>query len=187
EVDLKTGKVLRARNLADTVFGEGAVAVGDVIVSLTWRRGVGLVHDIADFKPIRSFPIEGEGWGLTYDGENLIMSDGTAQLRYLDPETFKVTKTLAVTVEERPVDRLNELEWVEGEIYANVWQTDWIVRIDPQSGAVIGLIDVSRLFPAEKRNEPYNDVPNGVAWDATSGKLYVTGKNWPKMFEIANP
>ncbi len=183
QVDLKTGKVLKDYKLNPQVFGEGIAFVDDTIVQLTWRRQIAIVYDRKTLKPQRSFPYRGEGWGLTYDGTHLIMSDGTSRLRFLNPKTFRVVKRLRVSDGDREINRLNELEYVGGEIFANVWHSDRVARISPKTGEVLGWIDLSGLLkPGEVDNE--EAVLNGIAYDAKTKKLYVTGKNWPKLFEI---
>ncbi len=183
QVDLKTGKVLKEYKLNPQIFGEGITFVDDTIVQLTWRRGLAIVYDRKTLRPLRSFTYRGEGWGLTYDGTHLIMSDGTSRLRFLNPKTFRVVKRLRVNDGRREVPQLNELEYVGGEIFANVWHTDRIARISPKTGEVLGWIDLGGLLkPGEMKNE--EAVLNGIAYDAKTKKLYVTGKNWPKLFEI---
>jgi glutaminyl-peptide cyclotransferase len=182
KVKLENGEVVQVRELDEKYFGEGIAAVGDTIVQLTWQAGVGFVYDRATLERKRSFTYEGEGWGLTYDGSRLIMSDGTPVLRFLDPKTFAVTGRLEVKDAGRPVDDLNELEMVKGEIFANVWGTDRIARISPKTGAVTGWIDLRGLLsPADAAGV---DVLNGIAYDAATDRLFVTGKLWPKLFEI---
>ena len=144
---------------------------------------MGFVYDLASFNSEREFHYAGEGWGLTQDGKRIIMSDGSAQLRFWDPRTLPETGRITVTADGEPVNRLNELEWVDGEIYANVWQTDRIARIDPASGKVTGWIDCKGLLSAADRTGQ-EDVLNGIAYDAKGGRLFVTGKKWPKLFEI---
>lgn len=183
KVDLKTGEVLKIRNLDNTHFGEGAAIVGNKIIQITWRSRKGLVYDKNTFDLLQTFTYPGEGWGLTYDGRNLIMSDGTAVLRYLDSATFKETGTLEVYDESGPVQSLNELEYVEGEIFANLWGSDRIARIDPETGRVKGWIDLSGLLP-EKDRKGGEDVLNGIAYDPGGKRLFVTGKLWPKLYEI---
>lgn len=183
EVRLEDGKVLRMTALPPSLFGEGIVDWKDQLISLTWRSGIGFRWDRASFKQLSSFRYEGEGWGLTRNDHELIMSDGTPMLRFLDPETFEVRRRLMVTEEGRPLARLNELEWVKGEILANVWLTDTIVRIDPATGQVRGRIDLSALDPGQGPGDG-DDVLNGIAYDAKGDRLFVTGKNWPKLFEI---
>lgn len=170
------------RHLPADIFGEGATAIGDEIISLTWRNGVGYVHDLETFEPEREFAVEGEGWGLTTDGEKLILSDGTNRLKFLDPETFEETGGINVTANGKPVPRLNELEYIDGEVWANVWQTDVIVRIDPATGNTTGFVDLSKLY--RDNRDPRDNVLNGIAWDPETERLFVTGKNWPTIYEI---
>ncbi|MEO0882928.1 MAG: glutaminyl-peptide cyclotransferase [Pseudomonadota bacterium] len=183
-VDLETGEPILVRGLPAQYFGEGSTPVGDTIVMLTWRSGVGIVFDRESFAPIRSFSYPGEGWGLTGDGERLYLSDGSPVIRILDPQTFAQTGQLQITYAGTPLPRLNELEWINGRIWANVWQTDRIVMIDPVSGAVTSQIDLTDLHPAEVRAKPLDDVLNGIAYDSETGQIFVTGKNWSKLFEI---
>lgn len=183
KVDLKTGEVLKIRDLDNAYFGEGAVIVGNKIVQITWRSGKGFVYDKNTFDPLETFAYPGEGWGLTYDGRSLIMSDGTAVLRYLDTATFKGTGTLEVYDDSGPVKNLNELEFVDGEIFANLWGSDRVARINPETGRVKGWIDLSGLLP-EKDRKGGEDVLNGIAYDPKSKRLFVTGKLWPKLYEI---
>ena len=186
EVDLATGAVRRKHELPAPYFGEGIAALGGRLYQLTWRHGKAFVYDLATFAPRDTLAYYGEGWGLTTDGESLIMSDGTARLRFLDPRTFAVRRTLDVRDGASPVSQLNELEWVDGEILANVWQSDQIVRIDPQTGAVKGWLDLAGLLaPADRHGR--EDVLNGIAYDPAAKKLYVTGKWWARVYEIALP
>jgi glutaminyl-peptide cyclotransferase len=157
-----------------------------LIVSLTWKNGIGFRWSRDGFRKLSSFRYPGEGWALTGDGRNLIMSDGTAVLRFVDPATFTLRRRLRVTADGQPVTQLNELEYVDGEILANIWLTDRIARIDPATGHVIGWIDVSALHQRSGRTAE-NDVPNGIAWDAAHRRLFVTGKDWPLLFEIVPP
>ena len=154
------------------------------LISLTWRAGKAFIFDGSDFSQTGEFAYDGEGWGLTRNGEQLIMSDGSDRLRFLDPETFEVQRSLAVSVRGQPLPKLNELEWVDGEIFANIWQTDAIVRIDPASGAVTGVIDLSGLSSAAGIGASRDFVLNGIAWDPAGKRLFVTGKYWPALFEI---
>ena len=172
---------LQRQPLPEGVFGEGATAFGDKIISLTWRSGIGYVHQLKDLSLISTFPIRGEGWGLTSDGKRLIMSDGSNRLRFLDPDNFQEIGWLSVTVQGRPVTYLNELEWVEGEIWANVWKQDVIVRIDPDTGVVTSMIDMRGLY---RQSQDPDDVLNGIAYDPSTKRLFVTGKRWPKIYEI---
>ena len=182
EVRLEDGAVLRQVALPPHLFGEGIVDWKSQIVSLTWRTGIGFRWDRASFRQLASFRYAGEGWGLTRNARQLVMSDGTPVLRFLDPETLAVRRRLAVTEGGVPVPDLNELEWVEGEILANVWHSDSIVRIDPATGRVKARIDLSDLAAFPNRGE--EDVLNGIAWDAAGKRLFVTGKNWPRLYQI---
>jgi glutaminyl-peptide cyclotransferase len=182
-VELETGNVLKRVNLPAPYFGEGITVLGDRIYQLTWQHQKGFVYDLATLSPLREFTYSGEGWGLTTDGQALILSDGTPRLRFLDPETFAVIRTLDATLNGRPLPKLNELEFIDGEIYANIWQTHSIVRIDPTTGRVTGVIDLTGILPAAERR-PDTDVLNGIAYDPSSRHLFVTGKNWPKLFEV---
>jgi len=183
-VDLATGTVQARHDLATEDFGEGIAVVGDRIIQLTWQSQIGYVYDRATFRQLGTFRYPGEGWGLTYDGRQLIMSDGTDRLRFLDPETFVETGSVSVRDAGRPVDQLNELEYIDGQVYANVWQTDRIVRIDPATGQVTAVIDLAGLLPAADRESGQVDVLNGIAYDAAGDRLFVTGKLWPKLYEI---
>lgn len=186
QVDLKTGKVLREIALPATLFGEGIVAWGRQLMSVVWHGGIGYRWSLPALKRTGSFRYTGEGWAMTDDGRNIILSDGTPTLRFLDPKTMAVVRRLNVTYAGRPLHRLNELEYVNGEILANIWMTPAIVRIDPATGAVRGVIDLSDLAAAAGTTDP-DAVANGIAYDRTAKRLYVTGKNWPRLFEIALP
>ncbi|MET0289048.1 MAG: glutaminyl-peptide cyclotransferase [Pseudoxanthomonas sp.] len=184
-VDLATGKVLQQADTPAPYYGEGIIAAGDRLVQLTWRNRGGFVYDLQTFKPLGVFTYEGEGWALTSDGHTLYMSDGTPTIRKLDPDTLQQTGTIEVTADGKPLKNLNELEWVKGEIWANVWLTSRIARIHPGDGKVVGWIDLAPLVPTpEELTDPTNDVANGIAYDAEQDMLYVTGKRWPKLFEI---
>lgn len=185
-VDLETGSVIEQRDLPGRVFGEGSTRIGDEIFVLTWRAQQGFIYNADTLEPVENFTYPGEGWGLTTDGEQLIMSDGTAQLRFMDPQTLELTRELDVTLNGRPVRRLNELEWIEGEIWANVWLTNHIVRINPEDGNVTGIVDVRELVPASLRNDR-DAVPNGIAYNADTGQIYLTGKLWPVLYEVRLP
>jgi glutaminyl-peptide cyclotransferase len=184
KVRLETGEVLQIRHLAEQYFGEGIAIWGDSLIQLTWKSGIGFVYDLETFEPRRTFTYPGEGWGLTHDGTRLIMSDGseTGTLRLLDPKTFRETGRLTVRDGSRPVQGLNELEFVKGEILANVWNTERIARISPQTGQVTGWIDLRGLL--DPREAAGVDVMNGIAYDAANDRLFVTGKLWPRLFEI---
>lgn len=180
-VDPASGAALRRVDLEPGLFGEGLALVGDRLVQLTWREGRALVYRRADFAKLAELRYSGEGWGLTFDGRRLIQSDGSATLRWRDPVSFAVTGALRVTVDGQPRDNLNELEWAEGAIYANVWMSDEIVRIDPASGRVTAVIDASGLLTPAERGAA--DVLNGIAYDPARRVFYLTGKHWPKLFE----
>jgi glutamine cyclotransferase len=182
-VALESGEILQFRALSPQFFGEGIALWGPKIVQLTWQSHIGFVYDKDSFELLSTFHDPTEGWGLTQDGSRLIMSDGTATLHFLDPESLAETGEIDVYDDRGPVVNLNELEYVKGEIYANVWQTDRIARIDPQTGQVTGWIDLTGLLSAEDQNPPV-DVLNGIAYDAENDRLFVTGKLWPKLFEI---
>jgi glutamine cyclotransferase len=180
---LESGEVVQSRSIAPQYFGEGIVAWKGRLIELTWRSQVGFVYDLATLAPLAQFQYLGEGWALTRDEHRLIMSDGTPNLRFLDPDTLKEIGRVTVTADGRPVANLNELEYVKGEIYANIWQTDRIARIDPVTGKVVGWIDLTGLLADADRTEPV-DVLNGIAYDAARDRLFVTGKLWPKLYEI---
>jgi len=180
---LETGEVLQIHELPAQFFGEGVTVYGNDIIQLTWQSHVGFVYDRDSFELLQEFNYSTQGWGITHDGERLIMSDGTATLYFLDPETFEEIGRVGVYDNDGSVNRLNELEYVQGEIYANVWQTNCIARIDPQTGQVVGWIELKGLLTPEDRSEPV-DVLNGIAYDAENARLFVTGKLWPKLFEI---
>jgi glutamine cyclotransferase len=181
-VELETGKVLQKRNVSEEHFGEGITVWKNDLIELTWQSHVAFVYDRTTFEPKKRFSYPGEGWGLTHDGTNLIMSDGSEQLRVLDPVTFAEKRRIVVTAEGTPLRNLNELEVVKGEIFANIWQTDYIARIAPDSGKVTGYIDLRGLLTAAERAR--TDVLNGIAYDEKQDRLFVTGKLWPKVFEI---
>jgi glutamine cyclotransferase len=183
KVKLETGEVLQNRDIPGQYFGEGIIVWKDRLLELTWKSEKGFIYDLATFTPKGEFPYPGEGWGLTTDGKRIIMSDGTAELRFWDPESLKETGRITVTEDGRLLDQLNELEWIKGEIYANVYQTERIVRIDPKTGKVVGSIDCRGLLTPADRSEQ-TDVLNGIAYDAKGDRLFVTGKKWPKLFEI---
>lgn len=182
KVELKTGKVLKSKRLAEQYFGEGITIWKDKIYQLTWRSGVCFVYNLETFDKIREHKYATEGWGLTHDGKLLIMSDGSSTLYFRDPETFQEMKRLEVKAQGTPVSQLNELEYIKGEIYANIWQTDMIARIDAKTGKVVGWIDCSGLLSEQERWNA--EVLNGIAYDEKNDRLFITGKLWPKLFEI---
>lgn len=183
-VDLETGEVLQSDTLSRQFFGEGIAIVDDRLYHLTWQLHVGFIRDKASFEMISEFHYPTEGWGMTYDGDRLIMSDGTPVLYFLDPVTLERTGRVRVTDQDHPVTRLNELEFINGEIYANIWLTDRIVRIDPANGNVLGWIDLSGIYPGEDTGEESLARANGIAYDAENDRLFVTGKFWPHLYEI---
>jgi glutaminyl-peptide cyclotransferase len=183
-VDVYTGQVLQKHDLPSEYFGEGLTDWGSILIQLTWKAHKGFVYDRFSFSQLRTFSYEGEGWGLTHDKTQLILSDGTSQLHFFDPNSFKVTRRLRVTDEAgHPVDNLNELEFVHGEIYANIWHSDQIARISPSNGKVLGWIDLSGIIDKRELSSP-EAVLNGIAYDSSTDRLFVTGKLWPKLFEI---
>ena len=183
EVDLETGKVVRERRLADALFAEGLAWVGDRLVQLTWRTGVGFLYEPDTLRPVGSFPYEGEGWGLAFDGERLAMSDGTATLRFLDPGSFRETHRVEVAGPDGPIAGLNELEFVGDALYANVWRTERVAIIDPDSGDLRGWLHLDGILPVVFRREGTAEM-NGIAYDEAADRLFVTGKRWPRVFEI---
>lgn len=182
-VEMESGKVLQKVDVPSPYFAEGITLLKGKIYQLTWQHQLGFVYDAWTFEKIGQFNYAGEGWGLANDGQSLILSDGSNQIRFLDPVNFQVQKTIAVLDGNVPVVEINELEYVQGEIYANIWHADRIARIDPQTGHVVGWINlVGLLKPGEVQDE--EAVLNGIAYDEAGGRLFVTGKLWPKMFEI---
>jgi glutaminyl-peptide cyclotransferase len=184
KVDPATGRVLQSLNLAPAYFGEGIVASDGRLIQLTWTNQVGFIYDLASFKLIGHFSYTGEGWALTRNARQLVMSDGTPQIRFLDPKTLHEVRRLTVTADGVPVKNINELEWVKGELLANIWLTSKIARIDPVSGHVTGWIDLTGLVTTEETGGDPDAVANGIAYDAATNRLFVTGKLWPKLFEI---
>jgi len=180
-LDLETGELLQRKNLERRYFGEGITILGDKIYQLTWVSNVGFVYDKESFTQLSSFYLPGEGWGITHDGEYLIVSDGSSYLRFLDPESLTEVKRIQVTDELGAVANINELEYINGEIWGNIWYQDYIVRIDPESGAVNSRVDLSGLYTARRNRDA---VLNGIAWDADNERLFVTGKLWPSLYEI---
>jgi glutamine cyclotransferase len=182
-VDLPTGRVLQSVPVPGQYFAEGLASWGSTLIQLTWQSHVAFVYDRFSFRLLRTVPYDGEGWGLTEDARNLILSDGSATLKFLDPATFHVVRQIQVTDQGAPVTQLNELEYVRGEIYANVWHSDRIARIAPTTGKVLGWIDLAGILPADQHSDP-EAVLNGIAYDAAHNRLFVTGKLWPRLFEI---
>ena len=182
KVEVETGKVLKLIDVPEPYFAEGLALFEDKLYQLTWEDHKGLIYDRETFALKGEFKYSGEGWGLTHDGKSLILSDGTHQIRFLDPNTFQEQRRISVYNQDERVEELNELEYVKGEIFANIWQEDRIVRLDPKDGKILGWIDLRGL--KEKQNSPEADVLNGIAYDAAQDRLYVTGKKWSKLFEI---
>jgi glutamine cyclotransferase len=184
-VDIATGRTLQRIDVPPQYFAEGLAMVGDELLQLTWQHKLGFVYDRATFKQKRTFSYPTEGWGIAYDGSSqLVMSDGSDTLTFLDPKTFAPGKKLRVVDAGRRISNLNELEWIEGEIWANVWMTDRIARISPGSGDVNAWIDLSTLFPQSQRTPPA-DVLNGIAYDKATRRIFITGKKWPRLYQIA--
>jgi len=182
-LEFPSGRVLKEINLASEFFAEGLALVDSRLIQLTWQSHRGFVYDLDTFRKLQEFAYDTEGWGLTYDGKNLILSDGSSDLFYLDPQTFKPLRKLAVTMNGKPLPELNELEFIEGEIWANVWQTDMIVRIDPSTGRVTSFLNLKGILaPSDKTGR--EDVLNGIAYDAERKRIFITGKLWPRIFEI---
>ena len=186
KIDLTTGRTISRVALPRGVFGEGIVDWKDELYSVIWHGGVGTRRSLRTFRPLGTFRYTGEGWAMTQDGRNIILSDGTPVLRFLDPVSLKVVRTLTVTVNGQPVRQINELEYVRGEILANIWMTKFIVRIDPGTGRVKGLIDLGAIVKQIGATDP-DSVANGIAYDKATGRLFITGKNWPKLFQIQLP
>ena len=182
QVELSTGVVGRQKALRPEYFGEGITVFNNELYQLTWTSGLVFVYDLETFTLLRTYQIDGEGWGLTHDGERLILSDGSSELTFIDPGSFEVISRLPVRDADQPIDQLNELEYIRGEIWANVWFEERIARISPDTGEVLGWIDLTGLYPRAQRG--YEDVLNGIAFDPESDGLFVTGKNWPRLYEI---
>lgn len=182
-VELESGKVVQELRLHPQYFGEGITLMAGRLFQLTWQDRIGFVYDAKTFKLIRNFSYFGEGWGLAHDNTNLILSDGTSTLRFLEPTRFQERRRLKVTDSTAPIANLNELEWVRGEIWANVWGTEYLARISPKDGRILGWINLSGLLPAGTKLSG-EAVLNGIAYDAQSDRLFVTGKLWPRLFEI---
>lgn len=183
EEDLETGRILQFHEVPSQYFAEGLTDWKNTLVQLTWQSHVALVYDRATFRLLRTFSFPDEGWGLTHDAKSLILSDGSATLHFFDPETFRETRRINVKDKGKPVTELNELEYIHGEIYANIWHADRIARISPRTGRVIGWINLKGLMPRSQLTDD-EAVLNGIAYDAAHNRLFVTGKLWPKIFEI---
>jgi glutamine cyclotransferase len=183
KVELKTGKVLKKYRLPSRYFGEGITICRNRLIQLTWESHAGFIYDTQSFHLLGTFTYPTEGWGITCDGKNLIMSDGIAVLRFLDPRKFTVVRQIEVRDHRKVVPRINELEYIKGEIYANIWNSGYIAKISPQTGEVLGWIDLRGLYQFVRKDGKV-DVLNGIAYDAENDRLFVTGKLWPKLFEI---
>ena len=193
KVDIASAKIVEKTDLGDDFFGEGLAIIGDKIYQLTWREGTAFVYNLSDFKPVKEFRYSGEGWGLAYDGTNLILSDGTHVIRFVNPATFQTVRTIVVNREDGlPLMQINELEFVKGEIWANIWHSEkpsvlgrsnHIARIDPANGKLLGYIDLSGISPDDQARDTENTL-NGIAYDPATDRIWVTGKNWSKLFEI---
>lgn len=183
KVALETGSVVEQHDIDAKYFGEGIVNWKDRLIELTWKSETGFLYGLATFNLISNFHYSGEGWGLTQDGTHVIMSDGTSDLRILDPDTLTERGRIHVTCDGRPIKNINELEWIKGEVYANIWLKNVIVRINSTTGAVDGLIDVSNLLAMASADRAV-DVPNGIAYDAATDRIFVTGKLWPTLYQI---
>ncbi|NSW93344.1 MAG: glutaminyl-peptide cyclotransferase [Bacteroidales bacterium] len=184
EVELETGRVIRQINLDPSLFGEGITLYKDRIYQVTWQNKVGFVYERATFNLINKIYYQTQGWGLTTVGDRIAMSDGSNIIYFYEPELFTVESRIEVYDNEKAVDQLNELEYINGEIWANIWMTDLIARIDPITGKVNSYIDLSMIFPDSKRIEVNADVLNGIAYDESGNRIFVTGKRWPKLYEI---
>ena len=181
-VNLMSGRAEKQRALGERYFGEGIAILGGRLYQITWMNGAAVVYNLDTFEVERTMQYDGEGWGLTHDGKELIMSDGSATIRFRDPQTFAVTREIEVRDNGMPLAMLNELEYIDGEIWANIWYDDRIARISPADGKVLGFIDLSTLYPKSARGS--EAVLNGIAYDAAAKRLFVTGKNWPQLYEI---
>lgn len=182
-VDLESGRVLQQQPVDKKYFAEGLINWGSTLVQLTWETHLAFVYDRFSFRLLRTFSYPGEGWGLTQDGKSLILSDGTPTLCFFDPASFHEVRRVIVKDHGKPVQDINELEYISGQIYANIWHSDRIVRISPATGKVLSWIDLNKLLPQQERTDP-EAVLNGIAWDPIHNRLFVTGKLWPKLFEI---
>lgn len=180
-VDLESGELLKRENLNSRYFGEGIAIHNNKIYQLTWQSHIGFIYDLESFKQEKTFFLAGEGWGITNNEESLIVSDGSANLRFLDPDTLQEKSRIEVTLSGRSVQNINELEYINGEIWANLWYQDVILRIDPETGNVTSIVDLNGLYPQRKSRD---EVLNGIAWDEVGQRLFVTGKLWSQLYEI---
>ena len=184
KVDLKSGKFQKRVDLDSNYFGEGITIINDTLYQLTWKNRVVFMYSLKDFRKLKEFPLHTDGWGITTDGKELIISDGTSNLNFYEAGSFKPLRTVSITEEGTLVNNVNELEYIDGYVYANKYQTNYILKIDPVTGIVVGKADLSGLADTIKRNHPYTDVLNGIAYDTATKKIYITGKWWPELYEI---
>ncbi|MGB8715492.1 MAG: glutaminyl-peptide cyclotransferase [Rhodanobacteraceae bacterium] len=185
KVDLKTGETVKKITLMPPYYGEGIIVFGDKLYQLTWQSGTGFIYDFDSFRKIGQFSYPGQGWALTTDGKHIYMSDGTPQIRVLDPDSLAIDHRITVTWNGHEVANVNELEWIKGEIWANIWLTRRIARINPKTGAITGFVDLTGLGPKPgEMRDPNNDVLNGIAYDSKRDRIFVTGKNWPQLYQI---
>jgi glutamine cyclotransferase len=184
KTDLATGKTEKQVSLDPKYFGEGITILRDTIYQLTWQEKVVFAYTLKDFKKVKEFPINTQGWGITTDGKDLMVSDGSSNIYYYDPSTFQLLRTQTITEAGSLSFNLNELEYIDGFIYANQWQAPYILKIEPGSGSIVGKIDLSDIWNRVKAKDPAADVPNGIAYDSTSKKIYITGKKWPELYEV---
>jgi glutamine cyclotransferase len=186
EIRLADGRAVRRATVPSRHFGEGMVDWGDEFLSVTWRTGVGYRWDARTLRLKSTFRYPGEGWGMTRDRSSIVLSDGTSSLRFMDPVTFKERRRVSVSFRGKPITMINELEWIDGEIWANIWMTNMIARIDPATGVVRSWVDITAIADLQPKGNP-DAIANGIAWDATNRRLYVTGKNWNAIYQIAVP
>lgn len=184
EIDLNTGKAVKSVSLDDKYFGEGITILNDTVYQLTWQEKVVLVYTLPDFKKIKEFPLNTEGWGITHNGKDLIVSDGGSNLYFYEPSTFDLLRTQSVRFNGQLAFNLNELEYINGYVYANQWEAPYIFKIDPSNGVVVGQINIQDIWNNVRKDAPNANVPNGIAYDADTKKTYITGKLWPTLYEI---
>ncbi|WP_132055493.1 glutaminyl-peptide cyclotransferase [Pseudocnuella soli] len=189
QVDMATGNAVTSKPLSAELFGEGLTVLNDTLYQLTWQNRKVLVYDAKSLQPIKELPLNTDGWGIANDGQNLIVTDGSSNLYFYEPGTFRLLRTQGVTMDETPIGNLNELEFINGFLYANIWQTPYIVKIDPSSGQVLARLDFSDLVQRVKTKIPQYDTGNeatlnGIAYDSTTRKIYITGKYWPELYEV---
>lgn len=184
KVNLDNGQIERKVKLEDRFFGEGITILNDTIYQLTWKENTVFAYTVNDFKKVKEFRIDTEGWGITHNGQELIVSDGSSNLYYYSPSNFQLLRTQSVTEGGNLSYNLNELEYINGYIYANQWQAPYIFKIDPGSGSIVGKVDLTDVWNRVKAKEPQADVPNGIAYDSATNKMFITGKRWPELYEI---